>query len=165
MALDRGAVRAPRGSISGLDAYRRPPDSTVVGDLRVLPGLEGPWRGVPRDILVHLPAGAETSGRRYPVLYMHDGQNLFDEATSFSGEWRVDETLAALAEEGIELIAVGIPNAGDGRAATDTRRIGRGPAGARTHRSATPERAGLGLPPVPRRRGQAGGRRRVPDPH
>ena len=39
--------------------------------------------------------------------------NLFDDATSFSGEWRVDETLAALAAEGIELIVVGIPNAGD----------------------------------------------------
>ena len=51
---------------------------------------------------------------------MHDGANLFDEATSFSGEWRVDETLAVLAGEGLELIVVGIPNAGDGRSAEYT---------------------------------------------
>ncbi len=113
MALDRGAVPAhARVDSRRWTAYRGQPDSTVVGDLRVLPGLEGPWRGVPRDILVHLPAGAHASGRRYPVLYMHDGNNLFDEATSFSGEWRVDETLAQLAGEGIEPIVVGIPNAG-----------------------------------------------------
>jgi predicted alpha/beta superfamily hydrolase len=86
-----------------------------VGDLRVLRGLEVPPPLVPRDILVHLPAGALDSGRRYPVLYMHDGQNLFDAATSFSGEWQVDETLAALADEGLELIVVGIPNGGDAR--------------------------------------------------
>lgn len=84
-----------------------------MGDLRVLRGLDPPAPLTPRDILVHVPAGAVDSGRRYPVLYMHDGQNLFDAATSFAGEWQVDETLAALASEGLELIVVGIPNAGD----------------------------------------------------
>jgi predicted alpha/beta superfamily hydrolase/RimJ/RimL family protein N-acetyltransferase len=113
MALDRPA--------SGWAPYEPGPKSTVVGDLRVLRGLRGPWENAPRDILVHLPAGAETSGRRYPVLYLHDGNNLFDEARSFSGEWRVDETLTALAGEGLEIIAVGIPNAGDpGRGAEYT---------------------------------------------
>jgi predicted alpha/beta superfamily hydrolase len=48
--------------------------------------------------------------RRYPVLYMHDGQNLFDQATSYSGEWHVDETMTALAREGLEAIVVGIPH-------------------------------------------------------
>jgi predicted alpha/beta superfamily hydrolase len=43
---------------------------------------------------------------------MHDGQNLFDAATSFAGEWGVDEALEALAaEEGLEAIVVGVPNA------------------------------------------------------
>ncbi|HEX5589052.1 MAG TPA: alpha/beta hydrolase-fold protein, partial [Candidatus Limnocylindrales bacterium] len=105
----------------------RPPasaTSTVVGDLRVLPGVEGPDPGRCRDILVHLPPRALESGRRYPVLYMHDGQNLFDEATSYAGEWQVDETLAILAGEGIELIVVGIPNAGDGRLAEYTPYLG-----------------------------------------
>ncbi len=43
---------------------------------------------------------------------MQDGQNLFDQATSYSGEWRVDETMEALAAQGVESIVVGIPNAG-----------------------------------------------------
>jgi predicted alpha/beta superfamily hydrolase len=46
---------------------------------------------------------------------MHDGQNLFDEATSFSGDWRVDESMEELAGEGIEAIVVGIPNLGKER--------------------------------------------------
>jgi predicted alpha/beta superfamily hydrolase len=46
---------------------------------------------------------------------MHDGQNLFDEATSFAGEWRVDDALEELAEEGIEAIVVGVPNTGANR--------------------------------------------------
>ncbi len=40
-----------------------------------------------RRIWIYLPEGYTTSKKKYPVLYMHDGQNLFDEATSFSGEW------------------------------------------------------------------------------
>jgi predicted alpha/beta superfamily hydrolase/RimJ/RimL family protein N-acetyltransferase len=104
MALDRPP--------SGWAPYRPRARSTVVGDLRVLRGLRAPWEDRRCDILVHLPTGAETSGRRYPVLYLHDGDNLFDEVASRNGEWRVDETLTALAEEGIEVIAVGIPSAG-----------------------------------------------------
>jgi predicted alpha/beta superfamily hydrolase len=52
--------------------------STVTGDLRVLrvlrglPGPAGPESSPDRDILVHLPAGALASGRRYPVLYLRD---------------------------------------------------------------------------------------------
>jgi predicted alpha/beta superfamily hydrolase len=95
---------------------RASPESTVVGDLRILPDLDWPEERQRRDVLVHLPPGAMTSGRRYPVLYMHDGQNLFDAATSFAGEWQVDETLESLAREGLELIVVGVPNGGDRRA-------------------------------------------------
>ncbi|HYO43151.1 MAG TPA: alpha/beta hydrolase-fold protein, partial [Candidatus Limnocylindrales bacterium] len=110
--------------------YRAPAGggpSSVVGDLRVLHGFPGPPLGPDREILVHLPPGTATSGRRFPVLYMHDGQNLFDAATSYSGEWEVDETLAVLAREGLELIVVGIPNAGDGRYAEYTPYKGRRP--------------------------------------
>jgi predicted alpha/beta superfamily hydrolase len=47
-----------------------------------------------RRITVYLPGSYESNPKkRYPVLYMQDGQNLFDEATSFSGEWGVDEHL------------------------------------------------------------------------
>lgn len=46
-----------------------------------------------RRVWIYLPPNYQTSGTRYPVLYMQDGQNLFDDATSFSGEWGVDETM------------------------------------------------------------------------
>ncbi|MDX2141154.1 MAG: alpha/beta hydrolase-fold protein, partial [Chloroflexota bacterium] len=57
----------------------------------------------------------ETSERRYPVIYMHDGQNLFDNATSYAGEWQADETMTALSSEGLAAIIVGLPNAGERR--------------------------------------------------
>jgi predicted alpha/beta superfamily hydrolase len=89
---------------------------TVTGDVQVWAGLESPQLGNSRDILVYLPPSYwARQARRYPVLYMHDGQNLFDEATSFAGEWRVDETMEALAKEGAEAIVVGVPNAGAAR--------------------------------------------------
>jgi predicted alpha/beta superfamily hydrolase len=101
-------------------ATRASAGSSIVGDLRLLPELWSPQLEVSRDVMVLLPQCALDSGRRYPVLYMHDGQNLFDAATSFVGEWQVDETLAALAGEGIEPIVVGIPNGGDRRFAEYT---------------------------------------------
>src|SRR5437667_12527796 len=70
-----------------------------------------------RDVLVCLPPGYGANGtRHYPVFYLHDGQNLFDGATSFipGQEWRVDEVAQSLIASGkIEpLIIVGIYNAG-----------------------------------------------------
>ena len=89
---------------------------TVSGTLKVLPGLESPQLGNRRDILAYLPPSYRRNPRRrYPVLYMHDGQNLFDDATSFSGEWRVDETLEEASRSGLEAIVIGIPNSGEGR--------------------------------------------------
>lgn len=66
-----------------------------------------------RRIWVYLPPDYDTSEKYYPVLYMHDGQNLFDVNTSFAGEWEIDESLNALFEEGDEgIIVVGIDNGG-----------------------------------------------------
>jgi len=66
-----------------------------------------------RRIWLYLPPDYETSGKSYPVLYMHDGQNLFDAATSFAGEWEVDETLNLLFDAGKDVpIVVGIDNGG-----------------------------------------------------
>ena len=90
---------------------------TVVGTVKVSSAQVGPPGSEPRHLLVYLPPSYGWSDRRYPVIYMHDGQNLFDAATSFSGEWQVDETLEALSAEGIEAIIVGIPNAGPQRSA------------------------------------------------
>jgi predicted alpha/beta superfamily hydrolase len=55
----------------------------------------------------------ENAGRRYPVFYLNDGQNLFDPATSFAGEWQVDETADRLIRAGVipATIFVGIDNA------------------------------------------------------
>jgi len=64
-----------------------------------------------RTVRVYLPPDYQQSNKRYPVLYMHDGQNLFDEATAYSGEWRVDKSLNLMAHhQELELIVVGIDN-------------------------------------------------------
>jgi len=68
-----------------------------------------------RDVLVALPPSYHREDRSYPVVYMHDGQNLFDPATSYAGDWNLVATLAGLAEEGIEAIVVGIANKGNFR--------------------------------------------------
>jgi predicted alpha/beta superfamily hydrolase len=110
---------------------------TVVGNLRVLPQLWSPQLRNRRDILVYLPPSYQATIRRYPVLYMHDGQNLFDAATSYVGEWEVDETMESLSySEGLEAIVVGIPNMGQERLAeyspfTDHHHTSRGGRGER----------------------------------
>jgi predicted alpha/beta superfamily hydrolase len=72
-----------------------------------------------RDVLVWLPQGYDAGHQRYPVLYMHDGQNLFEPETAFNkGEhWRVGETAAELIEQDKieQLIIVGIYNTGEAR--------------------------------------------------
>jgi predicted alpha/beta superfamily hydrolase len=74
-----------------------------------------------RRIWMYFPPDYDTSGKNYPVLYMHDGQNLFDAATSFSGEWEVDETLNTLAAQGKNVpLVVGIDNGGSDRIAEYT---------------------------------------------
>jgi predicted alpha/beta superfamily hydrolase len=85
---------------------------TVVGNLKVLKKLYSPQLRNRRDLLVYLPPSYAGSERHYPVLYMHDGQNLFDRATSYAGEWQVDEAMEALSQEGVEAIVVGVPNIG-----------------------------------------------------
>jgi predicted alpha/beta superfamily hydrolase len=73
--------------------------------------------GLDRDLTVYLPPSYGSDDRRYPVLYMQDGQNLFDPAASFAGSWRVDLAMDWAAARRIEGIAVGIPNSGEDRIA------------------------------------------------
>ncbi|MEO0788753.1 MAG: alpha/beta hydrolase-fold protein [Bacteroidota bacterium] len=74
-----------------------------------------------RRIWLYLPPDYATSGRDYPVLYMQDGQNVFDAATSFSGEWEVDETLNTLFAQGDPgAIVVAVDNGGSERLAEYT---------------------------------------------
>ena len=68
-----------------------------------------------RRIWVYVPPTYNSSDKKYPVLYMHDGQNVFDDATSFSGEWGVDEAIDTLGLKYKECIVVGIDNGADKR--------------------------------------------------
>ncbi|MDX6614864.1 MAG: hypothetical protein QOD75_4050 [Blastocatellia bacterium] len=93
---------------------------TLTGDIRVHKSFHSKVLDNDRDVLVFLPPGYEAAGgKHYSVFYMHDGQNLFDGATSFipGQEWHVDETAQSLiAAAKIEpLIIVGINNAGKDR--------------------------------------------------
>jgi len=69
-----------------------------------------------RKIRLYLPPDYKTSNKNYPVLYIQDGQNVFDVKTSYAGEWEVDETLNHLYYEmGLSMIVVAIDNAEDQR--------------------------------------------------
>jgi alpha-glucosidase len=69
-----------------------------------------------RKIWVYLPPNYNNSQEHYPVLYMHDAQNLFDAKTAYASEWNVDETLNSLFyETGFQMIVVGIENGGEKR--------------------------------------------------
>ena len=82
---------------------------------RVPVGPESP--GLDRDLAVYLPPSYDAAARRYPVLYMQDGQNLFDPEASFAGSWRVDRAMNWAAARRLEGIVVGVPNAREERIA------------------------------------------------
>jgi enterochelin esterase-like enzyme len=90
--------------------------STITGTLRIHRGMKG--RGIrDRDIIVWLPPDYENAkSKPYPVVYMQDGQNIFDAATSaYGAEWRIDETADSLIKMGKipPVIVVGIYNTSD----------------------------------------------------
>jgi predicted alpha/beta superfamily hydrolase len=69
-----------------------------------------------RRIWIYLPPDYDSTAKRYPVIYMHDGQNLFDKYYSFAGEWKIDESMNALFDDGdYGAIVVGIDNGGNQR--------------------------------------------------
>jgi len=69
-----------------------------------------------RRIWIYFPPDYDSTTQSYPVLYMQDGQNLFDKETSFAGEWQVDETLNEFYAEGKTVpIVIGIDNGGSRR--------------------------------------------------
>ncbi len=69
-----------------------------------------------RRVAALLPHDYDSSAKFYPVLYLHDGQNLFDDSAPF-GTWAVDRCLAQLAEEGLEVIVIAIDHGGKDRIA------------------------------------------------
>jgi predicted alpha/beta superfamily hydrolase len=82
---------------------------------RVLPHVWSPQLRNERDIDVYLPPSYPRTRRRYPVIYMQDGQNLADPHRAFAGTWNLEPTVAELSTRGIEAILVGVPNMGKDR--------------------------------------------------
>ena len=107
-------------------------ESTAAANVKILAtDFDIPQLQRKRRIWVYLPLDYEQGKKRYPVLYMQDGQNLFDAKTSFAGEWRVDETLNNLAKtQNRSCIVIGIDNGGEKRmgeyAPWDHPRFGKG---------------------------------------
>ena len=102
-----------------LDPYRA---IDATGDVRRLQvaGGGGGAEGMTRDLLVWLPPGYDdpaNADHRYPVLYLQDGQNVFEKIPTIPAEWRADEIATGLIAKGrIEpIIIVGIPHAGEHR--------------------------------------------------
>ncbi len=93
----------------------KPRAHTITGTVRLHEAFTSAFVG-PRDVRVWLPPGyARDTKLRYPVVYFHDGQNVFDEATSFIGaEWGADEAADRLIRAGRipPVIMVAISNTG-----------------------------------------------------
>ena len=123
-APNRRAVAPPAGAdtieatVAGWSDPSRPsirrhtasPSVSVLSDSFPMPQL-----GRTRRVWLYLPPGYATSTRRYPVLYMQDGQNVFDDATSFAGEWGVDEALDSLPRGRMQAIVVAVDHGGSRR--------------------------------------------------
>ncbi|MBN8505489.1 MAG: alpha/beta hydrolase [Burkholderiales bacterium] len=100
-----------------LAAAQRPPSVADASRLIVTEPLPMPGLERSRRLRIYLPPDyAGQPERRYPVIYFHDGQNVFDDATSYAGEWGADELLDRLArQQGLHVIAVAVDNGGERR--------------------------------------------------
>lgn len=84
------------------------PNVFMITDSMYIPQLDRT-----RGIWIYLPPDYNIADKNYQVLYMHDGQNLFEDTTSFIGEWGVDESLDSLFANGYKVpIVIGINNGG-----------------------------------------------------
>lgn len=90
---------------------------TIAGDVSIIASFPMPQLNRTRRIWIYLPAGYAASTARYPVLYLQDGQNVFDTATSYAGEWGVDEAMLQMEQESpaLRAIVVAIDNGGTAR--------------------------------------------------
>jgi predicted alpha/beta superfamily hydrolase len=90
---------------------------TITGDVWIIEAFRVPQMQTERRVWIYLPSSYNKGNRHYPVLYMHDGQNVFNQATSWGSEWSVDETLEQMALEDptLEAIVVAIDHGGNER--------------------------------------------------
>lgn len=104
-----GKKKAPRKLYSGR--------KRIIGEVHFHKRFYSAFLGNERNVFVWLPPSySKQSVKKYPVLYMHDGQNLIDPLTSFMGiDWQVDETVTKLIKAGKlkEIIVIGINNTKD----------------------------------------------------
>ena len=113
-----GDQRPEFAARAATDPYRA---LKVTGEVRRLQVSGGPTAGgQPRDLLVWLPPGYSlpaNASARYPVLYLHDGQNLFEQHPGIPAEWNVDEIATSLVQRHMmtPTIIVGVPHSGVGR--------------------------------------------------
>ncbi len=89
--------------------YAQP--STAALQLEVIT-LEAPQLGTSKTIRIYVPKNYTQTAQRYPVVYMPDGQNLFDTKTAYAGEWGIDEIMD---QQKNPAIVVGIDHGGDKR--------------------------------------------------
>ncbi len=95
---------------------RKPKETTASKNVHILDtAFYMPQLNRHRRVWIYLPESYTNSRKKYPVLYMHDGQNVFDAATSAYGEWGVDEALDTLSITYGETIVVAIDNGGEKR--------------------------------------------------
>lgn len=90
-----------------------PPKPHLSGHFERCPSFASRFLSEPRELMVYLPPSYGHGKQRYPVMYMHDGNNLFDPQTAaFQVEWNVDEHMERLSQTRNlpELIVVGIYN-------------------------------------------------------
>jgi len=108
-----GAYKIPAGATLDIYPFFGPP----FGKVAIVKDVASPQLNNKRALRIYLPPSyGENPAKRYPVLYMHDGQNLFDAKTAaYGAEWRIDETINGLVAMGKmdEVIVVGIDNTPD----------------------------------------------------
>ncbi|MBK9982420.1 MAG: T9SS type A sorting domain-containing protein [Saprospiraceae bacterium] len=111
-----GGVQSTAVSIAGWEGISGDPH-TATSNVQILDeNYYIPQLDRHRRIWLYLPTDYLTSTKRYPVLYMQDGQNLFDTYYSFAGEWKVDESMNELFDNAdYSAIVVGIDNGGANR--------------------------------------------------
>jgi predicted alpha/beta superfamily hydrolase len=95
---------------------RKPKETTASPNVQILDtSFYIPQLNRHRRVWIYLPESYSRTKKKYPVLYMHDGQNLFDNVTAGFGEWGVDEALDTLGKMHGEAIVVAVDHGSEKR--------------------------------------------------
>jgi predicted alpha/beta superfamily hydrolase len=95
--------------------FRWKPRRRRQGTLVSLGEVPSPELGNSREVVVYLPPGYRADGPAHPVIYLQDGQNLFDPETSFAGDWGLSGGLDDMARRAMVPLVVGVANLGEER--------------------------------------------------